>query len=87
MDIENPQKRGAITMTEIQLNFNNLSDSEALFSIFPASDKYEFTAKKVFRLKHHHVCSCGTEMVHNGFDYARKNNFGKVKIGKQICSN
>ena len=74
-------------MTEIQLNFNNLSDSEALFSIFPASDKYEFTAKKVFRLKHHIFCSCGTEMAHNGFDYARKNKFGKVKIGKQICKN
>jgi len=24
-------------------------------------------------------------MVHNGYDYARKNGFGKVKIGKQIC--
>jgi len=74
-------------MTEIQLNFNNLSESEALFSLFPASDKYEFTAKKVFRLKHHIFCSCGTEMVHNGFDYARKNCFGKVRIGKQICQN
>ena len=40
-------------MTEIQLNFNNLSESEALFSLFPASDKYEFIAKKVFRLKYH----------------------------------
>jgi len=72
-------------MTEIQLNFNNLSDSEALFSIFPASNKYEFTAKKVFRLKHHIFCPCGTEMVYNGYDYARKNKFGKVKIGKQLC--
>ena len=74
-------------MTEIQLNFNNLSESEALFSIFPASNKYEFTSKRVFRLKHHIFCSCGTEMVHNGYDYARKNRFGKVKIGKQICKN
>lgn len=74
-------------MTEIQLNFNNLSEFEALFSIFPASEKYEFTAKKVFRLKHHLTCSCGTGMVHNGFDYARKKDFGKVKIGKQFCKN
>lgn len=74
-------------MTEIQLNFNNLSDSEALFSLFPTSDKYEFSAKKVFRLKHHIICSCGTEMVHNGFDYARKRGFGKVRIGKQLCKN
>ena len=72
-------------MTEIQVNLNNLSESEALFSLFPASNKYEFTAKKVFRLKHHIICSCGTEMVHNGFDYARKKGFGKVKIGKQLC--
>lgn len=74
-------------MTTIQLNLNNLSDSEALFSIFPASDQYEFTAKNVFRLKHHIICPCGTEMVHNGFDYARKKGFGKVKIGKQLCKN
>jgi hypothetical protein len=72
-------------MTEIQLNFNNLSDSEVLFSLFPASNKYEFTAKKVFRLKHHVICSCGIEMAHNGFDYARKRGFGKVRIGKQLC--
>jgi len=72
-------------MTTIQLNFNNLSEAEALFSIFPASNKYEFAAKKVFRLKHHVFCSCRTEMVHNGYDYARKNGFGKVKIGKQLC--
>lgn len=72
-------------MTEIQLNFNNLSDFEALFSLFPVSNQYEFTAKKVFRLKHHLTCSCGTEMVHNGFDYARKRSFGKVRIGKQLC--
>lgn len=73
-------------MTEISLNLNNFTDSEALFSLFPASNKYEFTAKKVFRLKHHIICSCGTEMVHNGFDYARKKGFGKVKIGKQLCN-
>lgn len=24
-------------------------------------------------------------MVHNGYDYARKKGFGKVKVGKQIC--
>ncbi|MEK6939998.1 MAG: ISNCY family transposase, partial [Nanoarchaeota archaeon] len=72
-------------MTTIQLNFNNLSEAEALFSIFPASDKYEFTAKRVFRLKHHVDCSCGDKMVHNGYDYARKKGFGKVRIGKQLC--
>ena len=72
-------------MTEVQLNFNNLSEAEMLFSIFPASNKYEFTERKVFRLKHHVNCHCGGTMVHNGYDYARKKGFGKVKIGKQIC--
>lgn len=74
-------------MTTFQLNLNNFSESEALFSIFPASDKYEFTSKRVFRLKHNVICFCGTEMVYNGFDYARKKGFGKVRIGKQICQN
>ncbi len=74
-------------MTEIQLNLNNLSEAEGLFSIFPASDKYEFTAKRVFRLVEHVTCSCGCQMVHNGYDYARKKGFGKVKIGKQVCPN
>lgn len=72
-------------MTEIYLNLNNFTDSKLLLALFPASNKYEFTAKKVFRLKHHIICSCGTEMAHNGFDYARKRGFGKVRIGKQLC--
>ena len=72
-------------MTRIQLNFNNLSKSEALFSIFPASNKYEFTSKRVFRLVEHVMCYCGRQMVYNGYDYARKRGFGKVRIGKQLC--
>ena len=72
-------------MTEIYLNLNNFSDSKHLLALFPASNEYEFTAKKVFRLKYYVFCTCGTKMVHNGFDYARKHGFGKVKIGKQIC--
>ena len=56
-----------------------------LLSIFSTSNRYEFTSKKVFRLKEHKICSHGHEMVHNGYDYARKKGFGKVKIGKQIC--
>lgn len=74
-------------MTTIQLDFKNISEMETLVSIFPISNKYEFTANKVFRLKQHYICSCGTKMVHNGYDYARKKNFGKVKIGKQLCKN
>ena len=72
-------------MTEIHLNLNNFCDFSMLGSIFPASDRYEFTSKKIFRLKSKILCSCGHHMVHNGFDYARKKSFGKVKIGKQIC--
>ena len=72
-------------MTTIQLNFNNLSEAEMLLSIFPSSNKYEFTAKRVFRLVERITCSCGCQMVHNGYDYARKKGFGKVKIGKQLC--
>ena len=74
-------------MTTIQLNLNNLSEAEALISLFPTSDKYEFTSKRVFRLVEHVTCSCGCKMVHNGYDYARKKGFGKVRIGKQICKN
>ena len=72
-------------MTEIHLNLKNLSDCEMLLSIFSTSNRYEFTSKKVFRLKEHKICSRGHEMMHNGYDYARKKGFGKVKIGKQIC--
>ena len=72
-------------MTEIHLNLNNLSEAKLLLTIFPASNKYEFTSKKVFRMKDYFVCACGNVIVHNGYDYARKNGFGKVKIGKQIC--
>lgn len=71
-------------MTEIQLNFNNLSDSETLLSLFPASNDYEFTAKKVLRSRKRVVC-CGGEMLYDGFDFIRKTGFGKVKIGKQVC--
>ena len=42
-------------------------------------------SRKVFRLKGSIICKCNHEMVHNGYDYARKKGFGKVKIGKQIC--
>lgn len=73
-------------MTEIHLNLNNLCDSGLLFSIFPESNKYEFTSKKVFRLKQNVIDKNGHEMVHNGYDYARKKGLGKVRIGKQICS-
>ena len=72
-------------MTEIHLNLKNLSDLRLLLSLFPTSNIYEFTTKKVYRLKDHKLCSHGHEMVHNGYDYARKKGFGKVKVGKQIC--
>lgn len=72
-------------MTEIHLNLNNFLDSGLFLNIFPESNKYEFTSKKVFRLKEHIRCSHCHEMVHNGYDYARKKGLGKVRIGKQIC--
>lgn len=72
-------------MTEIHLNLNNFLDFKALLSLFPASDQYEFTSKKVFRRKSYVVCSCGCEMTHNGYDFVRKKWFGKAKVGKQIC--
>ena len=74
-------------MTEIHLNLNNFLDFEQLLNIFPESNQYEFTSKKVFRLKNHVTCVCGKLMVHNGYDYARKKGFGKVRIGKQHCQN
>ena len=73
-------------MTEIHLNLNNFLDYGLFLNIFPESNKYEFTSKKVFRLKRKVICKNGHEMVHNGYDYARKKGLGKVRIGKQICS-
>lgn len=72
-------------MTSVHLNLNNFNGFGLLLGIFPKSEKYEFTVKKVFRLKDCRVCGCGVMMVHNGYDYARKKGFGKVKIGKQRC--
>lgn len=72
-------------MTEIYLNLNNFNDFESLLELFPASNDYIFSEKHVFKAKNCHICSCGTKMVHNGFDYVRKKGFGKVKVGKQIC--
>ena len=74
-------------MTQINLNLNNFNDFEALLSLFPSSNQFIFTEKKVFKSIKSHICSCGTKMVHNGFDYVRKKGFGKVKVGKQICKN
>lgn len=72
-------------MTEIHLNLNNFLDFDSLLRIFPESNKYEFTSKKVFRLKNRVICGCGECMVYNGYNYARKKGFGKVRIGKQRC--
>jgi len=72
-------------MTEIHLNLNNFLDFDSLLQIFPESNKYEFTSKKVFRLKERVTSKAGYKMTHNGYDYVRKKGFGKVKIGKQIC--
>lgn len=72
-------------MTEIHLNLNNFNDFESLLALFPASNQYIFSENKVFKARNHHICSCGTKMVHNGFDIIRKKGFGKVKVGKQLC--
>src|SRR3989339_1194025 len=72
-------------MTEIHLNLNNFLDFHALLSLFPESNQYEFTSKKIFRRKNYVICSCGCEMRHNGYDFVRKKGFGKAKVGKQLC--
>ncbi len=73
-------------MTEIYLNLNNFNDLKALLGLFPASNEYELTAKKIFRSKKRKSCSCcGNEMVHDGYDWVRKKGFGKAKVGKQLC--
>ncbi len=73
-------------MTEIHTILNNFTGSAMLKSILPKEECYEFTHKKVFRLKDRIQCSCGHTMVYNGYDYARKKGFGKVRIGKQQCT-
>jgi len=73
-------------VTKIYLTLNNFNDFKLLFSLFPVSDDYVFTEKKVFKGVKPVFCSCGTKMVDNGFDFVRKKGFGKVKIGKKVCS-
>lgn len=72
-------------MTEIHTTLNNFFGQKSLLELFPESNEYEFTNKKVFRRRYFIVCKCSNHMVHNGYDYARKKGFGKVRIGKQIC--
>lgn len=72
-------------MTTVQLNLNNVSDAASLLSLFPESNDFEFSGKKVYRRKSCVLCSCGCTMVHNGFDFVRKKGIGRVKVGKQIC--
>jgi hypothetical protein len=81
------KKSGGHTMTRINLTLNNFSDFEAFLPLFPASNDYIFTEKKVFKSTKYIFCSCGTKMVDNGFDFIRKKGFGKVKVGKKICQN
>ncbi len=71
-------------MTEIYLNLNNFLDFKPLLALFPASNDYEFTAKKTFRSKKRVIC-CGQECVHDGHDFVRKKGFGRTKVGKQLC--
>lgn len=71
-------------MTEICLNLNNFLDFKQILALFPASNDYEFTGKKVFRSKKRIIC-CGQECVHDGYDFIRKKGFGKAKVGKQKC--
>lgn len=72
-------------MCEIHTTLRNFKDLGGLVDILPLSKEHEFTAKKVFRRKCYVTCKCGCEMVHNGYNYARKKGFGKVRLGKQIC--
>ena len=72
-------------MTKINLTLNNFTDFKTLFSLFPASNDYIFTEKKVLKSIKPIFCSCGTKMVDNGYDLVRKKGFGKAKIGKKIC--
>jgi len=72
-------------MTQIHLNLNNFLDFNDLLGIFPESNQYEFTSKKIFRRKMRLTCICGYQMTHNGFNFVRKKGFGKAKVGKQKC--
>lgn len=74
-------------MTEIYLTLNNFNGLEKLLEIFPKSNLFEFTSKKVFRRKENIMCNCGCKMNHNGYNFIRKKHFGKIKVGKQICPN
>ncbi len=72
-------------MTQIQTTFFNFSEAELLSQILPNSSDYEFTADKIFRRREPPICTCGCKCVYNGYNYVRKKQFGKAKIGKYIC--
>jgi len=72
-------------MTVVHTSLFNFSDSGVLRQILPCSDDYEFSVKKVFRRKVPPTCKCGCTCNHNGYNYARKKGFGKVRIGKYLC--
>ncbi len=72
-------------MTKIYLNLNNINGFETILALFPESNQYVFTSKKVFMRKNRVLCTCGCNMIHNGFDFIRKKGLGKAKIGKHVC--
>lgn len=72
-------------MTKIHTTIFNFSEAALLCQILPKSSEYEFTTDKVFRKREPPVCDCGNKCIHNGYNYARKKNLGKIKIGKYIC--
>lgn len=73
-------------MMLVELNLNNFFGADLLLEMLSYDDGYIFTKKKVFRRVTPPPCPCcGQQCVLNGFDYARKKNVGKVKLGKYWC--
>lgn len=80
-------KKEGDPMTEIHTNFFNFSEAALLSQILPASEKFEFTADKIFRKRETPVCTCNCKCNYNGYNFIKKKHFGKIKIGKYVCPN
>lgn len=75
-------------MVVIESTLMNFSYVEMLQTLLNGySDKYEYTADGIFRLREAPDCpKCGQQMSLNGYNQYTKEGRGSVKIGKYYCS-
>jgi len=66
-------------MDTIHTTLKNYSLVETINEILPRTEGYEYTTKGVIRLKTKPICSCGREMLRNGWDPLTHKNLVTIK--------